>query len=162
MGQVLKVPNYYNLNHSHPTFWNPPGCSLHLSLPGTLFENHCTWVVYIFLSLFIPPWIKIIHPSSWSQKRVALVLLPFAFTAVASLRFSYRCCKETSEAFEGKPDRTGISGSSVGTACHTVTGASFCSCYRLKWQPLVLLITTSLIPPPLAFGSFVSVFSGIL
>lgn len=47
-------------------------------------------------------------PSSQSQKLVPVVLLilPLPFTAVASLiavRVSYNCCKETFEAFEGKP-----------------------------------------------------------
>lgn len=46
-------------------------------------------------------------------------------------------------------------------ACRTVTGVTCCFSYLLKQQHLVLLITSSLIPPPLALGSCVSVLSSV-
>lgn len=149
---------------SPPTFWNPPGRFLHLSLPGTLLENHCTRVGDFSLPSILPSSVDSnTRPSFQSQNLVPVVLLPFPFAAVTSLKFGYSCRKEIWEVFEGNlTGRTGAAGSCVSTACCSVARAKYCSC-DLKWQRLVLLITSASVPPSLSFWILlVSVSSDIL
>lgn len=65
-------------------------------------------------------------------------------------------------AFEGQPDVAGTAGGFVYTARGGVPGVMCCLAYLLKWQRLVLWITSSLIPPPLAFGSHLSILTDVL
>lgn len=80
---------------------------------------------------------------------VPLLLSPFLllqWLPNCGIWLSYSCCKETSGAFKGRPPLTLLE-----ALCPLPVVVL--PSYLLKWQRLVLLVVSSLVPPHLACGS---------